>query len=90
VDAHRQELAEVSPHKHLGTLRQPIFLLHGIEDPIVPSFETRWLEAEVPERVLRTAVIARVLRHAELRPGLSDRWKLVHLVAQVIDAAESP
>lgn len=62
---HAPAFADLSPAGHLANLRMPVFLLHGQDDPVVPSTETEWLAREVPERALRGVLITPALRHAE-------------------------
>jgi dienelactone hydrolase len=83
-------LAALSPAGRLGRLRVPVFLLHGQDDPIVPSTESEWLAREVPERALRRVLITPALRHAEGSPAPSarDAMRLVTFVSAVLREAE--
>lgn len=89
ADAHAAELARVSPAGRLRTLRVPTFLVHGADDPIIPSLETLFLEREVPATALRLALVTPVLRHteAERAPPLREYWKVVRFVAALLDEA---
>lgn len=88
VEALRPGLARVSPHGKLGALRASVFLVHGVDDPVVPATETRWLARSVPDEHLESVVITPFLRHAERRgpPSWMERLELVHLMAEVLAA----
>lgn len=79
-------LSRVSPCGQLGHLRVPVYLIHGADDPVVPSTETLWLAHEVPQAQLKWALVSPVLRHAEIGPkfALSEYWKLVSFFAAVL------
>jgi hypothetical protein len=83
-------LAGLSPAGRLGRLRVPVFLLHGIDDPIVPSTESEWLADEVPETALQRVLLTPALRHAEgsAGPELRESARLVAFVAAVLRHAE--
>jgi pimeloyl-ACP methyl ester carboxylesterase len=89
IDEHSGQLASVSPAGSLGGLRVPVFLVHGTGDPVVPSVETRWLARAVPDAHLEQAVVTPFLRHAEQqrKPTWRQRLRLVHFMAEVIEAA---
>lgn len=90
VERNREQLALASPQGRLDGLDVPVFLVHGSGDPVVPSTETRWLAREVPEDALEQAVVTPFLRHAEkeTEPSWEQRWELVHLMAEVLGAAD--
>jgi dienelactone hydrolase len=83
-------LASLSPAGRLGGLRVPVFLLHGVDDPIVPSTESEWLADEVPAAALERVLLTPALRHAEssAAPDLRDSARLVAFVAAVLRRAE--
>lgn len=83
-------LASLSPAGRIKGLRVPVFLLHGIDDPIVPSTESEWLAREVPKRALRRVLLTPALRHAEgsAAAQLRDSAALVAFVAAVLRQAE--
>jgi dienelactone hydrolase len=85
------ELLRVSPRGRLSGLRVPVFLLHGSDDPVIPSTETRWLERELPAGTLRRSLVTPLLRHAELkqRSTCSDYWSMVRFAADLLAAAHS-
>jgi pimeloyl-ACP methyl ester carboxylesterase len=88
---HADDMAAVSPHGRLATLRTPVYLLHGAGDNIIPSAETEWMEAELPRRTLKAALISPVLSHLNLDgagPTKMDQVRLVHFFAEVLHAAE--
>jgi pimeloyl-ACP methyl ester carboxylesterase len=82
-------LRAVSPVGRLGDFDTPVLLLHGAEDPVVPSIETRWLAREIPEPALRATLVTPLLRHAEAlqEPSLRDEIQLVRVLAQMLALA---
>jgi pimeloyl-ACP methyl ester carboxylesterase len=87
---HQRELAAISPEHQLAGLRVPILLIHGVDDPIIPSSETAWLALEVPQGALRASLITGAIRHAELeeQPSLQDLWALVRWTAALLEVQE--
>ena len=89
---HVAELAAVSPHGNLQGLRAPVLLLHGKEDNIIPYAEAEWLERDLPPGTLRAQLISPLVSHVNAEndrpPDLLDEWRLVHLIAQVMESAE--
>jgi dienelactone hydrolase len=85
-----QALDEVSPHGHLASIHVPVFLVHGEGDDVIPMTETEWLEQDVPAEQLQDALISPALHHVELHgePSAGEKWKLVHFMARVLDAAQ--
>jgi dienelactone hydrolase len=90
ADRRAAALASLSPAGRLGRLRVPVFLLHGVDDPIVPSSESEWLADEVPEAALQRVLLTPALRHAEGSgaPELRESVRLVAFVAAVLRRAE--
>jgi dienelactone hydrolase len=85
------EMRELSPEVRLWSLRVPVYLLHGAGDDVIPAAETLWMESELPRDELRAALVSPVLSHVNLdgaSPGAGDKWRLMHLFAQVLQAAE--
>jgi pimeloyl-ACP methyl ester carboxylesterase len=85
------QMRELSPEARLGSLRIPVYLLHGEGDNVIPAAETLWMEKEVPRDDLRAALVSPMLSHVNLNgttPGTRDKWRLVHLFAEVLEAAE--
>jgi dienelactone hydrolase len=90
IDRHTADMAEVSPHGRLGTLKANVYLLHGEGDTVIPATETSWLAEDVPADRLRTTLISPAIEHVELKsPSAADKWALVHFMGQVIGEAES-
>jgi dienelactone hydrolase len=90
-ERHADDMAAVSPHGRLATLKTPVYLLHGEADNIIPSAETQWMAAELPKRSLKAVLISPVLSHLELDgagPTMADQLRLVHFFAEVLHAAE--
>ena len=90
-ERHSDDMAAVSPHGRLATLKTPVYLLHGAGDNIIPSAETEWMAAELPKRSLKAVLISPVLSHLNLDgagPTMADQLRLVHFFAEVLHAAE--
>jgi dienelactone hydrolase len=88
---HAADMAAVSPHGQLATLKTPVYLLHGAGDNVIPSAETEWMEAELPPKTLKAALISPVLSHLDLDgagPTTMDQMRLVHFFAEVLRASE--
>jgi acetyl esterase/lipase len=63
VERNTDALRAASPTGKLGAIAPPVFLLHGIDDPVIPATESEHLAAELEGRV--TLLVSRALRHAE-------------------------
>jgi pimeloyl-ACP methyl ester carboxylesterase len=89
VREEEEAFRSVSPRGHLASLSIPVLLLHGADDPVVPSTETRWLAREVPPQSLHAVLVTPALRHAEARePTLRDELQLVRFLARMLSVAE--
>ncbi len=89
IDRHREEMARVSPHGHLGSIRANVYLLHGEGDTVIPATETLWLAQDVPAERLRNALVSPAIEHVELKaPSAADKWALVHFMGQVLSEAD--
>ncbi|MGA7156918.1 MAG: alpha/beta hydrolase [Acidobacteriaceae bacterium] len=89
---HVAAMASVSPEGHLGSLRTPVYLLHGEADNIIPAAETEWLDAEIPKGEVKAMLISPVISHIDLNdkgPTFADRWRLVKFFASFLHAAET-
>lgn len=86
----RAQLAEASPKGQLAGLSVPVYLVHGLDDPVIPSIETRWLAQELAGRVPLKTLITPMLRHTEhaVQATEQDRVQLVHLMAQILQRAQ--
>ncbi len=88
VDGRQGEMAQVSPHDHLGGLRAHVYLLHGAGDTVIPATETLWLARDTPASTLREILISPAIQHVEMKePRLIDKWRLVHFMAQILAEA---
>lgn len=87
VARNAERLASVSPKGNLAALRVPTYLVHGRDDPVIPSIATQWLAREVPSQSLRGALITPVLSHMDLstRPSLGEHARVIRLVARMLD-----
>jgi pimeloyl-ACP methyl ester carboxylesterase len=90
IARHRAEMAPVSPHGNLGALQVPVLLLHGAADNVIPPSELLWLQRDVPPVALKSALISPAISHVSMagEPSLSDKWKLLHFMAQILELTE--
>jgi pimeloyl-ACP methyl ester carboxylesterase len=75
----RDLLDALSPGPRLGSLRAPLFLIHGRQDPAVPFTESLRLDAaaRAAGRPVRTAIVGAVGHvEADTRAGLADLLRL--------------
>jgi len=75
----RDLLEALSPGRTIGSLRAPLFLIHGRQDPAVPFTESLRLDAaaRAAGRPVRTAIVGAVGHvEADLRAGLLDLLRL--------------
>lgn len=88
--AHEADLVALSPAGRLARVRVPVFLLHGIGDPLIPSFESQYLARELDPEVLEALLRSPLLGHADTQPAtLRDELEVVHLMARALGAFES-
>jgi pimeloyl-ACP methyl ester carboxylesterase len=88
---HAAEMAAVSPHGHLDGLHTPVYLLHGRGDNLIPFAEAEWLAKDLPHGTLAGLLVSPLIVHVGTnrnKPGVRDRWRLLHLLAQVMERAE--
>jgi len=90
---HAAEMAAVSPHGHLAGLHVPVYLLHGREDTLIPFAEAEWLAEDLPHGTLKGMLISPLIGHVTAnisKPSAWDQWRLIHLLAEVLEHAEHP
>lgn len=90
---HAAEMATVSPHGHLAGLHAPTYLLHGRRDTLIPFAEANWLVEDLPHGTLKGMLISPLIAHVSItttKPSVWDQWRLLHLLAQVMEHAEHP
>jgi pimeloyl-ACP methyl ester carboxylesterase len=90
---HATEMAAVSPHGHLAGLHVPVYLLHGRGDTLIPFAEAQWLAEDLPRGTLKDLLISPMIAHVgtnTAKPSVWDEWRLLHLLAQVMEHAEHP
>lgn len=90
---HAVEMAAVSPYGHLAGLQVPVYLLHGRGDTLIPFAEAEWLAQDLPHGTLKELLISPLIAHVstnETKPGIWDKWQLLHLLARVMEHAEHP
>ena len=90
IDAHRDEMAPVSPHGQIGKLTVPVFLLHGAGDNVIPPTETLWLAHDLPAGEVKRVLISPALIHVDMDEKVTYRqqWELVDFIAAVLGMAE--
>lgn len=88
IAKHSAEMAAVSPHGRLQTLRADVLLLHGSEDSVIPAVETEWLAHDADDHVVN-ALITPLLTHVDVgkQPPLRERLQLVHFMADMLSEA---
>ena len=83
-------LAALSPARFdakLDGLRCPVFLIHGVDDPLVPVEQMERLRARLTRRVRVEALESSVLSHVGVGgASLSDKWRHVRFVQRFFDA----
>ncbi|HEY8536945.1 MAG TPA: hypothetical protein VIL25_10865, partial [Vicinamibacterales bacterium] len=65
----------------------PVYLLHGLDDTVIPAVETRLLEAYLRARDVEVrALLSALITHAELDrpPSFGDAWRLVSFWADLL------
>ncbi len=90
---HAAEMAAVSPDGHLAGLHVPVYLLHGRGDTLIPFAEADWLAEALPRGTLKEMLISPLIDHVSTntsKPNVWDEWRLLHLLAQVMERAEHP
>ncbi|MHB1935274.1 MAG: alpha/beta hydrolase [Acidobacteriaceae bacterium] len=90
---HAAEMAAVSPHGHIAGLHVPVYLLHGRGDTLIPFAEADWLTQDLPRGTLKELLVSPLIAHVSTntsKPSIWDEWKLLHLLAQVMEHAEHP
>ena len=88
---HAAEMAAVSPHGHLAGLHVPVYLLHGRGDNLIPFAEAEWLAEDLPHGTLKEMLISPLIVHVgttNKQPNWRDKWRLLHLLAQVMEHAK--
>ena len=91
IDKRSTELDAASPAGHLRFIRVPVLLLHGSDDTIIPPTELLWLERDIPQEYLVTAIVSPAIGHVEVgsKVSLGDKLALVHWIALVIREARN-
>ena len=90
---HAAEMAAVFPAEHLAGLHVPVYLLHGHADTLIPFAEADWLAEDLPRGTLKNMLISPLIAHVSTNvthANLLDEWRLLHLLAQVMEHAGHP
>lgn len=74
-------MQEVSPHGHLEDLAAKVYILHGLQDDVIPVGEARWLAHDVPAGHLKMMVLSPLVSHVHLHGEHATRWDKVRLLA---------
>lgn len=88
---HAAEMAAVSPHGHLAGLHVPVYVLHGRGDNLIPFAEAEWLAQDLPRGTSADILVSPLVAHVgttRTKGGLWDQWRLLHLMAAVMERAE--
>jgi pimeloyl-ACP methyl ester carboxylesterase len=88
----KDKMEAVSPHGHLASLRAPVYLLHGENDPVIPSVEEEWLARDLPPGMLKASLISPAIAHISIGPARHawlDKLRLWHFMGQVMEAAQA-
>jgi acetyl esterase/lipase len=92
AEQQRAALESISPHGHLGGLRAQVYLLCGVDDPIIPTSESQWLVRDLPPGALQEELTSPTITHivfGNSSHSFEDRWQVVHLLARVLKAARA-
>jgi dienelactone hydrolase len=85
-------LAALSPARidsELDSLRCPVFLVHGVDDPLVPLEQMERLRARLARRVAVATLESRILSHVGVgATSLPETWSHVRFVQRFFDAVE--
>jgi pimeloyl-ACP methyl ester carboxylesterase len=92
LPAARPFLEECSPAAilpaGLARLTMPVFLLHGVEDPLVPSSEMSALAARLSKATSVHVLPSHLVSHVEIEsPGLAETWRHLRFVQDFFDVA---
>lgn len=84
----RARMVAISPDAHLAGLRAPLFLLHDRADAFIPVAHTESLARATTPRAVE---LVDLFEHVEPKPAnlrllLTDGWRVLHLIAAVIEA----
>jgi pimeloyl-ACP methyl ester carboxylesterase len=88
---HVAEMAAVSPHGHVAGLHVPVYLLHGRGDNLIPFAEAEWLARDLPRGTVKNLLVSPLVGHVTTNTresGWCARWRLIHILAQVMARAE--
>ena len=87
---HHADMASVSPHDRLQSLKVPVLLLHGSADNVIPPTELLWLERDVPPADLKAALTSPVLSHVSMegKPTLADNLRLIRFMAKMLELVD--
>jgi predicted peptidase len=70
-------MAALSPERATAPAA-PIFLLHGVDDSVIPSVETVLLAERLKGKADVTGLLSGLITHAEVNktPGATEVWRL--------------
>ncbi len=94
IDKTRLQMQEVSPHGNLEGLIAPVYILHGLDDDVIPSEEALWLRQDLAQSgKLRRIVISPLVSHVSIQGNSitwKDKWSLVYFMYAVHGAMLDP
>ncbi len=83
----RPELEAASPSTYASQIHVPVYLLHGAADNVVPPTETLWLEHDLPQGVVKEALVTKAIGHVEVDgSSWKEQWKLIHWMERMLAA----
>ena len=84
------QLAAISPQGKLRRTSRARFRSSRIDECIIPSTESLWLEKDIPSQDLREALITPAFSHVDpdKHATWKDQWHLVEFLAGVLREAD--
>ncbi|MBL9087614.1 MAG: hypothetical protein JNM10_10760, partial [Planctomycetia bacterium] len=75
----------------LARVTAPVFVVHGVDDALVPVTEARALAARLTASPSVEVLESRLLSHVDVdSPGLAETWRHVTFMQRFLDAAGAP
>jgi pimeloyl-ACP methyl ester carboxylesterase len=93
LDKMAPEMQAASPRGHLRNLTADVYVLHGLDDNVIPSEEALWLQKDLPPGRLKQLLISPLVSHVNIAGNATswkDKWSLVYFMYKVHRAALAP
>lgn len=86
---HHEEFEAISPSSVLPGLRIPIYILHGVGDPVFPEGEAEWMRQELKHNPHAHILITPWISHVFVGAPASklDHWRTMQFCAQMLGQA---